>query len=421
MTRSDPPSDETRRTPTPSPARPRPRGTGLRAIGTLLVLAAALVALGGGLPGLRPSGAASASPGASAVASASPPAGTPGPSAVATPAASPSDGPVVPTSPGYLAERSEVVERARLAKAGVQPYAAAMDDLLAWARSAVARDPRPAERLRIKGTEGPFVDDTAAAYGLALAYVVTGDRTYGEASVRTIMAWVDTTTSTRDTCPNDGSCQTSLIIGRTAPGFVFAADLLVGSGLLAPDAEARFRTWLRDIILPTASELPNNWGDTGAFTRVVLTDYLGDREGFDAAIAAWRRQFDRVAADAHIPLEVERGKSGMAYTQEALDYKVATAVIAERRGIDLWSYVNPNGVTLKDAIDYLARYMERPGEWPWHDRVSRRAASPFWELAYAKWRDPDWRSIVRERRPQGMIGHSALRFTTLTNGIPVEG
>jgi hypothetical protein len=318
-----------------------------------------------------------------------------------------------------LASHDDLVARGALAVAGRAPYRAAVADLRAWARQAVVRRPHPATRLRINGTEGPFVDDTAAAYGLALTYVITGEKKYGTAAARFIMAWVDTTTSTRGTCRHDGACQTSLIIGRTAPGFVFAADLLRDSGLLSAAEEGRFRTWLRTVILPTASELPNNWGDAGTFMRVAVTDYLGDGAGFKSALTKWRSLMDQVAADGHIPLEVARGRSGMGYTQEALDYKVATAVIAARRGVDLWSYEGKRGGSLKRAVDYIARYMRNKSGWPWNDHVRRRAPSPMWELAYAHWRDPDYRRLVKERRPFGVLGHSAVRWTTVTNGIPI--
>jgi hypothetical protein len=356
---------------------------------------------------------------------------SPSPTATVAPtpaSARPSTTPAATTLPpsttlgvgGYLADREELVERAALARDGVEPYRSALDDLLAWADDAIDDRPRPAERLRIRGTEGPFVDDTATAYGLALAYVVTDERRFAERAAEFIMAWVETTTSTRDTCPDDGSCQTSLIIGRTAAGFVFAADLISDSGALSSDDDDRFRRWLRDVILPTASERPNNWGDAGTFMRVAVTDYLGDQAGFEAAIAKWRSLVDLIEADGHIPEEVARGRAGLGYTQEALDYKIAVAVIAERRGIDLWGYEGVDGGTLKGAVDYLARFMHDTDGWPWSERVRRRGPSPMWELAYAHWREEDWEDLVLERRPYGWPGHSAVRWTTLTSGIPID-
>ncbi len=340
----------------------------------------------------------------------------PGSSGAPSPVADP-----LPRQSGYLADAAGLAERARLARTSVEPYASAMADLLTWAERAVDRAPDPAERLRIKGTEGPFVEDTAAAYGLALAWTVTGQDRYAEAAARNIMAWVDTTTSTERTCPDSGACQTSLIISRTVAGFVFAADLLQGSAFLAEAEEERLRRWLRDLMLPTASELDNNWGDAGTFSRIVLTDYLGDRDGFDAAIGKWRQLMDLVAADGHIPAEVARGRAGLGYTQEALDYKVAAAEIAGRRGVDLWTYIGAGGGSLKQAVDYLARYMTDDSDWPWSNRVRRRAPSAVWELAYARWLDSAYEPLVEERRPHGDVGHSAIRWTTLTNGVPFGG
>jgi hypothetical protein len=323
-------------------------------------------------------------------------------------------------SPGYLTSVAELQDRARRAASGEEPYASAVADLLDDASRTVNRAPRPEEPLQIEGTEGPFVDDSAAAYGLALAWVITGDDAYATASAGYIDAWVRTTRTTVGTCPDDGRCQTSLIIGRTAPGFIFAADLLAGSSAFTSEDAAAFRAWLRTVILPAASELPNNWGDAGTFLRVAATDYLGDTDGLRSAIERWYVQQDRIAADGHIPEETRRGTSGMSYTQEALQYKVGAAVIAGRYGLDLWAYRGEGGATLEVAIDYLASYWFRPTAWPWDPNVERPSTGPFWEIAFQRSRDPAFVPIIEERRPFGSQGHSALRWTTLTNGISLD-
>ena len=358
----------------------------------------------------------------------------PGPSSpgIATPGESARPGPSVRPSPspslaesaehGYLVTADELRDRVARAEAGEEPYAAALDELIAFAERRVKDDPRPMRILDIPGTEGPFVDDTTIAYGLALAAVATGDQRYAEVSREFIMAWVHTTEETSNTCPDGGGCQTSLIIGRVAPAFVFAADLLHAVDAFPEADDAAFRDWLRNVIVPAASERPNNWGDTGAFLRVVIGAYLADDRVIEDGLDLWHDLFDLVETDGHIPPEVERGHSGLSYTQEALQYKIATAVVAERRGIDLWTYENANGATLKDAVDYLAGYWDRRDEWPWHHRPQRRVApGPAWEIAYARWQDEDYIPIMEERRPYGPQGHSAIRWTTLTNGIPIPG
>ena len=324
-----------------------------------------------------------------------------------------------PRAAGYLASTAELRTRADLAATGQEPYAAAADDLLADADAALAREPRPQEPLEITGTEGPFVDDSAATYGLALAYALTGDDTYAEAAARYIDAWVSTTRTTVGTCPDDGRCQTSLIIGRTAPAFVFAADLIADHSAFDAGAQAAFEGWLRDVILPTASTLENNWGDTGAFLRIVVSDYLGDEVALRAGIEQWYTQADRIASDGHLPEETRRGSSGISYTQEALQYRVAAAVIAERRGVDLWSHRGAGGATLREAIDYLAGFWDHPADWPWDGGADTPSTGPFWEIAYQRFEDPRYVPIILDRRPYGAQGHSALRWTTLTNGLPL--
>ena len=90
------------------------------------------------------------------------------------------------------------------AKAGEEPEASALRDLLAWADEAVLGQPKPKEPLRINGTTGSFVDDSATAYGLALAWGATGDTRYAAAARSFVMAWVTTTRTLENTCPDRG-------------------------------------------------------------------------------------------------------------------------------------------------------------------------------------------------------------------------
>ena len=344
------------------------------------------------------------------------------PTSSASPSASPeTSGPPAsaPPASGYLTDRAEIEQRVAWAHEGREPFATGLRDLLDFADKAAGDDPRPREPLNISGTDGPFVDDAAAAYGLAMAYVATGDATYADATVRYLMAWATTTRTTRNTCKVGGDCQTSLIISRNAPGLSFAADLIAPSGAMSATQEATFRGWLRDVIVPTLSERDNNWGDAGTFARIALTSYLGDAAGFAAAVERWRAMMDMVEADGHIPEEVRRGSKGIMYTQEALQYKVGAAVIAARRGVNLWDYQGKGGGTLKASIDYLVSYLHEPDRWPWNDHAEFPTPSPMWELVYAHWPDPPYVDLLMEDRPFSDDAHSAIRWTTMSNGIPL--
>jgi hypothetical protein len=328
--------------------------------------------------------------------------------------------PPSPSADGYLISIEELRERGKLASEGVPPYAEAVADLLHWADGAVDDRPSPVEPLVVEGTENPLVDDARRAYGLGLAYGLTGEERYAEAARATIRAYVDTSVATADTCTDNGGCHTSLIIGRVGAGFVFGADLIADSEAWTADDHTRFSAWLKDVLIPAASERINNWGDAGTFLRVVGNDYIGDKAAFDAAIDKWRSLVDLIEADGRIPEEVRRGSAGISYTQEALQYKIAVARIAERRGINLWDYQGAAGGSLRAAIDRLASYWDRPQDWPDHPRAVVPSPGPVWEIAYAHWQDPRWTPIVLDGRPYGDRGHSAIRWTTLTNGIPIS-
>lgn len=322
-----------------------------------------------------------------------------------------------PTSRGYLVSVSELRDRASRAASGEQPEVDAMADLLADAERLVGHVPQPVEPLRIVDDGGPFEADGSAAYALALAYRTSGDERFGRAAARILTAWMDSVSRVEDICPDSGACHTSLIVSRLGASFVFAADLLDGTPAWSGPERVRLGRWLEQVILPAASERTNNWGDAGTLLRVAITDFVGDAAGFERALGHWRALMDLVESDGTIPEEARRGALGLQYTQEALQYKVAVAEIAGRRGVDLWSYEGSRGGTLKAAIDLLARTWSDPDRWPYDPAVVVPRPGPVWELAYAHWQDPAWVSILTERRPYGDLGHSALRWVTLTNGI----
>jgi hypothetical protein len=307
-----------------------------------------------------------------------------------------------------------------MAREGLEPYASAVNDLLEEADRAVERDPQPVNPL--SQSKDRFLDDTRNAYTLALAWVVSDDDRYARRSAEFIMAWTEGVDQTRDTCPDRGGsdCATSLLVSRNAPAFVFAADLLEGSGALSPEDDARLKYWLADLSLPAASERTNNWGDAGTFMRLAVAAYVGDSAAFTTAVDDWRSLMDLVTAEGEIPEETRRGSLGLLYTQGGISYKVGAAVIAKRRGIDLWTYEGKEGGTLRAAIDTFARYWEDPEAWPWHDgRLEIPSVDPAWEMIYHRWPEPAYARIFAQERPFGATNPSAIVWTTLTHGAPL--
>ena len=125
---------------------------------------------------------------------------------------------VQPSTGGYLGSALELGQRKTLASKGVEPYKSAYSDVVSFANGKLGSSPSPQNPLNIPGTTGPFVDDTAAAYGLALAYSSTGDVKYAQKSRDYIMAWVNTTKSTSNTCPGSASSATQARNVSRSPG-----------------------------------------------------------------------------------------------------------------------------------------------------------------------------------------------------------
>lgn len=362
-------------------------------------------------PPAEPSPSPSGGPIASDRASGSPRLGTPHPSVT----------PFQRRPSGYFVTPDELRRRSALAEEGVEPHRSAIEGLLAAATDAMEEQAEP--RNPITHRRGRFLEDSRNAYTLALAAVVTENDDYARHSAEVILSWVDSTDATSDTCADAGGseCLTSLLLSRNAPAFVFAADLLEHEGAFSAADRRQFEGWLSDVILPAASERTNNWGDAGTFMRMAVSDYLGDEAAFSDAVEDWRALMDLVTAEGEIPEESRRKKLGLLYTQGALSYKAASALIAQRRGIDLWEYEGALGGSLKDIADLVARYWQEPETWPWHDRpIDMPEVDPVWEILYQRWPEPEYAALFETDRPLGPTNPSAVIWTTVTNGEAIE-
>lgn len=275
---------------------------------------------------------------------------------------------------------------------------------------------RPSDPLSISSTEGPFVTDAQAAYTLALAGYVTGEERYSRTAAAIVGAWVSTARSTKNTCPDTGGCSTSLMVSRAAPALVFAVDVLRADGYYDDGALDRFHAWLRSVILPAASDRDNNWGDAGTYLRAVVGAELADREVMEGAAELWRQRLDMILPDGQIPEEMRRGDASLLYSQDALDYKVATADVLGRSGLDLWDVTGRRGGTLRVALELVATGLERPKRWP-GGRGNLRVpdASGVWAMAAERWPGAAFARQADAAVTKDGTGHSAVIWTRLTH------
>ena len=179
------------------------------------------------------------------------------------------------------------------------------------------------------------------------------------------------------------------------------------------------------------------WSENNLFYwRAMLSMAVGvlaeNTELFDYAVRVFRSAiWDGIASDGHMPLETARGYRGIHYTDFAIDPLVFIVEMARRQGIDLYSYqatvsdsyssYRPTNVSLKLAIDYLFKYLDKPKEWPWssapQDYANALRYNFGWaELAFYYWRDPTIMRWLSTQRP--VFDAEAGGMVTLTNGLP---
>jgi hypothetical protein len=74
------------------------------------------------------------------------------------------------------------------------------------------------------------------------------------------------------------------------------------------------------------------------------------------------------------------------------------AGIAERQGIDLWSYKSEQGGSLRAALDYLVPFALKEKKWPyqmikgWEDDI--QTISLLLRIAAQKYKNPEYENLI---------------------------
>lgn len=230
---------------------------------------------------------------------------------------------------------------------------------------------------------------------LALAYYLTGDARYGAHAAQDLRTWfLDPETRMN---PNfrfaqiipgrDAIRGTGIIESRRFTRIVDSVALLADcacwtradvDGLRAWFAD--FERWLRES--PHGQMEARTTNNHAVWYDVQLVDFAlfaGDVDSARAVLSSVgaRRIDTQIAADGSMPRELERTRS-LHYSNFNLQAFFELAVLAQTLGIDLWTYVNPDGAGLRSALDFLVPYLSSPSSWP-YDEITE--VDPFAESA----------------------------------------
>jgi len=266
---------------------------------------------------------------------------------------------------------------------------------------------------------------------LALAYWFTGREAYANHAARCLRVWFLDPATRMNPHFNYSQGVPGSSEGRPAGmieagGLVDAADasgLLAGSLAWSEADEAGLRQWcgafldwMRTSKLGRAVSAGNNNQATMSDVRAVRLAFKVGREDLAREILASissKRIAVQIAPDGSQPHELTRTKS-FSYSRLNLGGLVTLATLAERVGVDLWTFQTVDGRSLRQAINYMAPYAKTPpATWP-HEQIAEvdsAGLAPIFRQAAFACRDASYAQIVAE-----LPGIERARFQ-LTNPV----
>jgi len=214
---------------------------------------------------------------------------------------------------------------------------------------------------------------------LALAWYFSEDKLYAEHAARLLRVWfLDTATRMN---PNLNFAQAikgvntgrgaGLIDSRHFIKLVDAIGLLRDSKYWKEEDQTGMMQWFRDFLnwMQTSKngldelDAPNNHGAWYDAQRLSLALFTGNMELAKKIVVSAQDRLDKQMDDnGKFPHEMERTIS-LHYTSFAMEAFFTIAQMAEKTGINFWSFNTPSGKSLKKGFDQLLPYIAKEKDW----------------------------------------------------------
>jgi hypothetical protein len=214
---------------------------------------------------------------------------------------------------------------------------------------------------------------------LALAWYFSGEKQYAEHAVELLRVWfLDTATRMN---PNLNYAQAikgvnngrgaGLIDSRHFVKVVDAIGLLQDSKYWKQEDQHGMKQWFSDFLvwMQTSKngvdemDAPNNHGAWYDAQRLSLSLFTGNMELAKKIVLNAQDRLDKQMDDTgKFPKELERTTS-LHYTTFAMNAFFTIAQMAEKTGIDCWTYTSPSGKSLKKGFEVLRPYLVQEKTW----------------------------------------------------------
>jgi len=257
--------------------------------------------------------------------------------------------------------------------------------------------------------------DAFGAYCSALAYILSGEKKYGEKACYFLNAWASTNKKYSD---HDGV----LVMSYSGSAFLMAAELMSDQRIWKKNQQDVFRVWVKNVYQNATNTIrvhKNNWADWGRFGSLLSASYLNDKAEVAENIRLIKSDLAlKILPDGSMPEETRRGNNGIWYTYFSLAPMTAACWVAYNlTGESLFDW-SSDGRSIKKALDYLAYYNTHPMEWKWNSNPNT-GTSDIWpynlmESMAGIYNDASYLEYIKGRQPIVYDKHHfAWVFSTL--------
>lgn len=270
---------------------------------------------------------------------------------------------------------------------------------------------------------------------LGVAYVFTGRDRFAREAVELIDHWfLAPETRMHPSGENFGETYFSIELHITIPTMLYGAALVRDSAHWSSvqgsrdDLRAWVETYLADLEDGRGKDkytgvVRNNIYAWWLVARATAAAYLDDRAALERTFDDWRSNaLDQILPSGLLKLERQR-EDGLDYSIYGITALTLTAEIARHYGVDLYGYtVDDDDETsvLRRAYEAHQEYVVDPSDWKWgigengYTDSERSATGAVYELAYSRWQDSEFESVV-ESIGRPLYERRILGWTTLTH------
>lgn len=335
---------------------------------------------------------------------------------------------VVPRT-GGVHTQAQFTEIKQKITSSEQPYLSSYNTLITKANEALNLVPSPVQSFVVPGiyvdpnghnaAKEPLNNDAYAAYRLALAYRLDAPNkiSYANKAIEILNAWASTNTFI-------GGDDSPLVMSNTGVCLIYAADMLYDYTGWSTTDKNQFMTWTQNVFRVSTNGIRgrvNNWSDWGVLASLEASYVLGDEAGIQENILFLKNNIDsQIGSDGTMPEETRRGDKGLWYTYFSLaPMTQACQIVLNVTGENIYTYVSPNGKTIKAALDYLFIYAQNPSAWPygtqsslpspsnWPGNLFEAMANVYNDTSYFNWISAS-RPIVYSGSGRGAWSYSTL-------------